>query len=114
MVQKGKLAASALLFEIALNKVDFPTFGNPTIPHLSPIKLIKGANRNQQLKESERRLKSATKTSTGAKTKDHRHIQGLSEYRFKFRLVLFKFRINLGGPYGSRLGGSSSFFTLTC
>jgi hypothetical protein len=33
MVQKGKFAASALLFDMALNKVDFPTFGNPTIPH---------------------------------------------------------------------------------
>jgi hypothetical protein len=37
IVQKGKFAASALLLEIALNKVDFPTFGSPTIPHLSPI-----------------------------------------------------------------------------
>jgi hypothetical protein len=44
MVQKGKFAASALLFDNALNSVDFPTFGNPTIPHLSPItkrKLLK-------------------------------------------------------------------------
>src|SRR5688572_16141705 len=39
IVQKGKFAASALLLEIALNKVDFPTFGSPTIPHLSPIGL---------------------------------------------------------------------------
>jgi hypothetical protein len=37
MVQNGKLAASALLFEIALNNVDLPTFGNPTIPHFNPI-----------------------------------------------------------------------------
>jgi hypothetical protein len=33
MVQNGKLAASALLFEIELKSVDFPTLGNPTIPH---------------------------------------------------------------------------------
>jgi hypothetical protein len=37
MVQKGKLAASALLFEIALKSVDFPTFGKPTIPHFKPM-----------------------------------------------------------------------------
>jgi hypothetical protein len=37
-VQKGKLAAWAL-FELvnALNKVDLPTLGNPTIPHLKLI-----------------------------------------------------------------------------
>jgi hypothetical protein len=35
-VQKGKLAASALaLATTALNKVDFPTLGSPTIPALS-------------------------------------------------------------------------------
>ena len=32
MVQKGKLALCALAFDKQLNKVDFPTFGNPTIP----------------------------------------------------------------------------------
>ena len=33
MVQKGKFSACALLeFVKALNKVDFPTFGKPTIP----------------------------------------------------------------------------------
>src|SRR5689334_22658981 len=37
IVQNGKLAASALLLEIALNKVDFPTLGRPTIPHFSPM-----------------------------------------------------------------------------
>jgi len=38
IVQKGKLAACALLeFVKALNKVDLPTFGNPTIPHLKLI-----------------------------------------------------------------------------
>jgi len=37
-VQKGKFAASAFLEAVkALNKVDLPTFGNPTIPHLNPI-----------------------------------------------------------------------------
>jgi len=33
IVQNGKLAASALVLEIALNNVDLPTLGNPTIPH---------------------------------------------------------------------------------
>ena len=38
IVQKGKLAASALaLATRALNRVDFPTFGSPTIPALSII-----------------------------------------------------------------------------
>jgi hypothetical protein len=32
MVQKGKLALCAFVFDKQLNKVDFPTFGNPTIP----------------------------------------------------------------------------------
>jgi hypothetical protein len=48
MVQNGKLAASALLFEIALKRVDLPTLGRPTIPHFKPILLIfylnQGAN----------------------------------------------------------------------
>jgi hypothetical protein len=26
-----------LLFEIALKRVDFPTFGKPTIPHFKPM-----------------------------------------------------------------------------
>src|SRR5262245_24207182 len=34
MVQNGKLAASAPAADSALNKVDLPTFGNPTIPIL--------------------------------------------------------------------------------
>jgi hypothetical protein len=38
MVQKGKFAASALALLMALKSVDFPTFGNPTIPHFKPIK----------------------------------------------------------------------------
>jgi hypothetical protein len=38
MVQNGKLAASALaLATTALNKVDFPTLGSPTIPALSIV-----------------------------------------------------------------------------
>jgi hypothetical protein len=32
MVQNGKLALCAFAFDKQLNKVDFPTFGNPTIP----------------------------------------------------------------------------------
>ena len=41
IVQKGKLSACALLeFVNALNKVDFPTLGNPTMPHLNPIYLL--------------------------------------------------------------------------
>jgi hypothetical protein len=39
MVQNGKFAACALEFDKQLNKVDFPTFGNPTIPHFKPIEL---------------------------------------------------------------------------
>ena len=38
IVQKGKFPESALVeFVNALNKVDFPTLGKPTIPHLKPI-----------------------------------------------------------------------------
>ena len=37
MVQKGKFEASASAFVSALKRVDFPTFGSPTIPHRSPI-----------------------------------------------------------------------------
>ena len=38
IVQKGKLPASAFFEEVkALNKVDLPTLGRPTIPHLNPI-----------------------------------------------------------------------------
>jgi hypothetical protein len=37
-VQKGKFSACAF-FDVdnALNNVDLPTLGNPTIPHLKPI-----------------------------------------------------------------------------
>jgi hypothetical protein len=38
IVQKGKFAACAFLdFVRALNSVDLPTFGKPTIPHLKLI-----------------------------------------------------------------------------
>ncbi|EMS35129.1 hypothetical protein C943_03022 [Mariniradius saccharolyticus AK6] len=37
MVQKGKFAASAFALDMALNKVDLPTLGNPTIPHCNPM-----------------------------------------------------------------------------
>ena len=38
IVQNGKLPACAFDELVkALNKVDLPTFGNPTIPHLNPI-----------------------------------------------------------------------------
>ena len=38
MVQNGKFAACALFeFVRALNSVDFPTLGNPTIPHFKLI-----------------------------------------------------------------------------
>jgi hypothetical protein len=40
MVQNGKFAACALAFDKQLNKVDFPTFGKPTIPHFNDIKII--------------------------------------------------------------------------
>ena len=38
LTQSNKAEASALFDWVrALNKVDLPTFGNPTIPHLNPI-----------------------------------------------------------------------------
>ena len=38
IVQNGKFSACALLELVkALNKVDFPTFGRPTMPHLKPM-----------------------------------------------------------------------------
>lgn len=37
IVQNGKLAASIPALVKALNSVDFPTLGRPTIPHLNPI-----------------------------------------------------------------------------
>jgi hypothetical protein len=40
MVQNGKLAAWALALLNALNKVDFPTFGNPTIPACNAILIV--------------------------------------------------------------------------
>jgi hypothetical protein len=40
IVQKGKFAACAFALVKLLNKVDFPTFGNPTIPHLRAINIF--------------------------------------------------------------------------
>ncbi len=41
MVQNGKFAACAAAVLVnALNKVDLPTFGNPTIPILNPMALL--------------------------------------------------------------------------
>jgi hypothetical protein len=38
IVQKGKFSAWAFFDVVnALNKVDLPTLGKPTIPHLKPI-----------------------------------------------------------------------------
>lgn len=37
MVQNGKLAASMPALVSALNRVDLPTLGRPTIPHLKPM-----------------------------------------------------------------------------
>ena len=37
MVQKGKFAACAFALDKQLKSVDFPTFGNPTIPHFKAI-----------------------------------------------------------------------------
>jgi hypothetical protein len=37
MVQNGKFAACAFEELMQLNKVDFPTFGKPTIPHFKAI-----------------------------------------------------------------------------
>jgi DUF1009 family protein len=36
-VQKGKLAECALALDRQLKRVDFPTFGSPTIPHFKAI-----------------------------------------------------------------------------
>ena len=37
IVQNGKFSAGISDLVRALNRVDFPTFGRPTIPHLNPI-----------------------------------------------------------------------------
>jgi hypothetical protein len=37
MVQNGKFSAPMPDLVSALNKVDLPTFGNPTMPHLKPM-----------------------------------------------------------------------------
>src|SRR5665648_620215 len=38
MVQNGKFAACAFAFDKQLKRVDFPTFGNPTIPHCNAMR----------------------------------------------------------------------------
>jgi hypothetical protein len=43
IVQNGKFAACALALDKALNKVDLPTFGRPTIPHFKAIHAFEGA-----------------------------------------------------------------------
>ena len=37
IVQKGKFSAAMPALVSALNSVDLPTFGRPTIPHLKPM-----------------------------------------------------------------------------
>ncbi|EKO36547.1 hypothetical protein B273_1303 [SAR86 cluster bacterium SAR86E] len=37
IVQKGKFSAGIADLVMALNNVDFPTLGNPRIPHLKPM-----------------------------------------------------------------------------
>jgi hypothetical protein len=56
IVQNGKLAASALLLAMALNKVDFPTFGNPTIPHCKPIAYVLTYNKGRKYKALESKV----------------------------------------------------------
>jgi hypothetical protein len=41
MVQNGKLALCAFALDKQLNNVDFPTFGNPTIPAFIILNLFK-------------------------------------------------------------------------
>lgn len=36
-MQNGKFSAAAALLVKTLKKVDFPTFGSPTIPHFSDV-----------------------------------------------------------------------------
>ena len=40
IVQNGKFSAAIPALVSALNKVDLPTLGRPTIPHLKPILLF--------------------------------------------------------------------------
>jgi hypothetical protein len=40
IVQKGKFSAGISDSVKALKRVDLPTFGRPTIPHLNPILLF--------------------------------------------------------------------------
>jgi hypothetical protein len=45
MVQNGKFAAWAFALLSALKRVDFPTFGKPTIPACNAITLFFGPQR---------------------------------------------------------------------
>ena len=40
MVQNGKFSAAIAALVNALNRVDLPTLGKPTIPQLKPMKLL--------------------------------------------------------------------------
>ena len=42
IVQNGKLAAAMPALVSALNRVDLPTFGRPTMPHLMPMGVSSG------------------------------------------------------------------------
>ena len=55
MVQKGKFADCAFAFDKQLNKVDFPTFGKPTIPHFKAILRIFCEQRYKESRLSEPR-----------------------------------------------------------
>ena len=45
IVQNGKFAAAMPAFVSALKRVDLPTFGRPTMPHLMPMRNPEDANR---------------------------------------------------------------------
>ena len=45
LVQKGKFSAAIPALVKALNKVDLPTFGKPTIPQLKPIMVSQYSDR---------------------------------------------------------------------
>jgi len=52
MVQNGKLADCAFALDKQLNKVDFPTFGSPTIPHFKAILLYLFLNFGAKINDS--------------------------------------------------------------
>ena len=47
IVQKGKFSAGIDDFVMALNRVDLPTFGRPTMPHLNPISFLNSDSNHQ-------------------------------------------------------------------